>query len=52
VRSLASPATAEGQMLAELGFRIFESMGLRQWDGTPKPALGSWRSWLARPLAP
>jgi len=48
-RQVATPPTPENQAMAELAFRVFESMGVRRWDGTPKAALTTWRAWLARP---
>jgi len=47
-RSLAR--TPQEQPQAELMFRLFESMGLRRFDGTPKKALATWQSYQKLPL--
>jgi hypothetical protein len=46
-RGAPMPGVAEAEFYNEVLIKAFGSMGLRHYDGTPKPALARWRS--ARP---
>jgi hypothetical protein len=53
-RGPASPGNpTDTQLLGELLLKAFGTMGLRNYDGTPKPGhLALWNAALARPLTP
>jgi hypothetical protein len=52
-RGAAPPGTADTGLIGEVLMKAFGTMGLRRYDGAPKPPLyGPWSAALQRPLVP
>jgi hypothetical protein len=53
VASVRAPGTPIAKRDAEVGFKVFGTMGIRGHDGTPRdPIFGRWQAARALPLAP